>query len=465
MSFLARATARPIKAMDQVEQATTLPTHYIPIETLQRWTGLGISEQTALNYIAVYQCVRVLSNTFAMLPLKLYRRRPDGGKDEARDHPLYRLLHLAPNPDMVSFVWRKIAMRHIATWGNHYSEITVDQVGRMQLWPIRPDRIEPSWGPDGRRKYTYLSSRSGRKEMRPGSVFHMQGQTTDGLMGLSPITELRHTLNLASSADRYARSVFDNGARPATVLSHPKNLSLGAIDRLAAQMDDLKGASNAGKTVVLEEGMQITPIGFPPEDSLFLSAQLNQHRLIYGAYGIPPHKVGDLERATFSNIEHQSLEFIQDGIMPWLVNAEQEFAVQLIDDDDYWAEFDVDGYLRGDAKTRAEAFAIRWQHGTLNANQWRAKENENPIPGGEEFYVPVNYKPMVDPADRDTGTGDEVEGQGLPSEEPVQLPIASSIRSAAAVEMRCPSCRKLMLKAAMPGSSGECPRCKVEVAV
>jgi HK97 family phage portal protein len=463
VSLLARATARPIKAMDQEAMASQVPNHYIPIESLQRWTGLGISEQTALNYIAVYQCVRVLSNTFAMLPLKLYRQREDGGKDAARDHPVYRMLHLAPNPDMSSFVWRKIAMRHIATWGNHYSEKVLDGLGRLQLWPIRPDRIEPSWGKDGRRKYTYLSSLGGRKEMRPGSVFHMQGQTTDGLLGYSPITDLRNTLHLAQSADRYARSVFDNGARPAVVLSHPKTLSAGAIERLGAQMDDLRGAGNAGKTVVLEEGLGVTPVGFPPEDSLFLSAQLNQHRLIYGAYGIPPHKVGDLERATFSNIEHQSLEFIQDGILPWLVNAEQEFAMQIIEDDGYWAEFDTDGYLRGDSKTRAEALAIRWQHGTLTANQWRKLENENPVDGGDQYYVPVNYQPVVDPADRDLGTADET-AEGEPSA-PSSPPQLVAVKSAVAVEMRCPSCKKLMLKAAMPGSSGECPRCKVEVAV
>jgi HK97 family phage portal protein len=152
--------------------------------------------------------------------------------------------------------------------------------------------------------------------------------------------------------------------------------------------------------VLLEEGMTVTPIGFPPEDAMFLETQLNQHRLIYGAYGIPPHKVGDLERATFSNIEHQALEYIQDGALPWLVNAEQEFAVQLIDEDDVFAEFLVDGYLRGDAKSRAEALAIRLQNGTLTQDQWRAMENENPLPDGtgSQTWMAVNYAPVQPPA-------------------------------------------------------------------
>jgi HK97 family phage portal protein len=397
VSMLARAT-RGLKAIDQVGLSDLAALRYVPLENHQSWTEYATPVER--NYIAVYQCVRVLSNTFAQLPLKLYRRRADGqGRDEATDHPLYRVLHLSPNPEMTSFVWRKIAMRHLATWGNHYSEITVDLLGRPQLWPISPERIEVRWN-GSRREYVHTSAAGVRTIMRPGSVFHMQGQTTDGLTGSSPIADLRKTLGLAQAAGRFASAVFDNGARPGTVLTHPKTLGEPAQQRLIAQMEDLKGSSRANKTVLLEEGMTVTPIGFPPEDAMFLETQLNQHRLIYGAYGIPPHKVGDLERATFSNIEHQALEYIQDGALPWLVNAEQEFAVQLIDEDDVFAEFVVDGYLRGDSKSRAEALAIRLQNGTLTQDQWRAMENENPLPDGKgsQTWMPVNYAPVQPPA-------------------------------------------------------------------
>lgn len=444
MSLLTRA--RSIKALDQEAQAVeSYPGTYVPIEELQRWTGLGVSPEVALNFIAVYQCVRVLSNTFAMLPLKLYRRLADGGKEEAVDHPLYRTFHLLPNPDMTSYVWRKRAMQDLATWGNHFSEITRDPLGGASLWPIRPDRIEVKWGANGRKTYTYLSPVTGRKELKPGTVFHMQGQTSDGLVGSSPISELRRTLRHARSSEDYGRSVFDNGARPAVVLSHPATLSDPAIKRLGAQMDELRGSRNAGKTVVLEEGLTVTEVGFPPEDAQFLQTSLALHRLIYGAYGVPPHKVADLERATFSNIEHQSLEFIQDGIMPWLVNAEMEFTVQIIDpSDDVFAEFLVDGYLRGDAKSRAEAYAIRWQHGTLNPNEWRRKENENPIEGGDTYYVPVNYQPAVAAA--------------LPT--PEDEPTLTVVKSA---EVRCPN-GHLLAELATPPYRFTCGKCKAVAA-
>ena len=438
--------ARSTKALDQADMGSEVPATYVPIEDLRRWTGMGISPEAALNYIAVYQCVRVLSNVFAQLPLKLYRKRADGGREEATDHPLWRTLHKAPNPSMTSFVWRKIAMRHIATWGNHYSEIVRNTFGEIQLWPISPSRIELKWRADGTKEYTYLG-KNGPKVMRPGSVFHMQGQTTDGLMGYSPVADLRRSLAIAQSAERYARSVFDNNARPAVVLSHPKSLSTEASKRIGTQMDELRGAANAGKTVVLEEGLTVTPIGFPPEDALFLTAQLTQHRLIYGAYGIPPHKVGDLERATFSNIEHQALEFIQDGAMPWLVNAEQEFDVQLIEDDDVSAAFLVDGYLRGDAKSRAEALAIRWQHGTLSPDEWRAMENENALPDGTgtRTYVPVNYAAV-------TPAGAEQPAQEPPDE---AFPPLTAIKS-----MRCPDDNRLLAKAGPVGTVADCSRCK-----
>lgn len=444
--------ARSTKALVLEESASESPTHYVPIEELQRWTGMGLSPETALNYIAVYQCVRVLSNVFAQLPLKLYRKRADGGRDEATDHPLYRTLHLQPNPSMTSFVWRKLAMRHIATWGNHYSEIVFDGLDRLQLWPLAPSRMEVAWNRDGTRKYTYTTLRGGKKEMRPGSVFHMQGQTTDGLIGYSPIGELRRSLGIAQAAERFAKAVFDNNARPAVVMSHPAKLSVDAQERLAGQMDRLRGAQNAGKTVVLEEGLNVTPIGFPPEDALFLAAQLTQHRLIYGAYGIPPHKVADLERATFSNIEHQSLEFIQDGAMPWLVNAEQEFAVQLIDEDDISASFIVDGYLRGDAKSRAEALAIRWQHGALTSDEWRSLENENALPDGtgSQTYVPVNYKPASPPVDPNAPVVED---------EPVEdaFPPLVAVKSAA---LRCPDDNRLLVRAGPVGTVADCSRCK-----
>lgn len=388
---------RATKAIDQVAQSDPYGSpNYVPLYNLQTWTGYGISPELALNIITVYQCVRVLAETFAQLPLVIYRRRPDGGADKATDHELYSVLHDKPNPDMTSFVWRELLLSHAATWGNSYNEIYFTDAGRMELYPIRPDRVETRWGPSGQKEHWYLHPLGGKTLFKPGTIFHVQGMSSDGLVGFSPITVMRKAIALYQSAEQFGTSLFDNNARPATVLTHPATLSPEAIQRLAGQMEELRGARNAGKTVVLEEGLTVTEVGIPPEDAQFMQTRLFQKREIAAAYRIPPHKVGDLERATFSNIEQQSLEFVQDTMMPWFVRVEQEINTQLIDDPDYYCEFLIDGLLRADAVARSTSLATRWQHGNLSGDEWRAKENENPIPDGlgKQYYVPVNYAPI-----------------------------------------------------------------------
>lgn len=466
MSFLARAVrATKAAGLDQAVMGSESQwgsSTYLPLYNLQTWTGNGIAPETALTSITVYQCVRILAETFAMLPLILYRRLPEGGKERASDHPLYRVLHEQPNPDMTSFIWRELMMSHLATWGDAFNEIAINGVGETEFWPLRPDRMEVKWGPDGRKLYTYVQPSGRRTELPAEKVFHVSGMSSNGLRGVSPVVMMARTLRLQNTAEEFGQSFLANGARPATVLSHPKTLTEPAINRLAGQMDTLRGSGNAGKTVVLEEGLTVTEVGVPPEAAQFMETRLYQKREIAAGYRIPAHKVGDLERATFSNIEHLSIEFIQDTMVPWFVRFEQEAAVQLFAGEDVFAEFLVDGYLRGDAATRATAFATRWQHGTLNADQWREAENENPLPDGlgQQYYVPVNYAPVnpvgVTPEAPITERATITEG-GTPTGVP-GIPNLVSVKSA---EFRCPECNAKLAENTVPGMEVRCGRCKV----
>lgn len=448
---------RGIKGIDQVAMSSgEYGVTYVPLEDRQTWTGLATTADTALNIITVYQCVRVLAETFASLPLIVYRRLPGGGKERATDHPWYDVLHGRPNPEMTSFVWRELAMSHLATWGNTYSEISRGPFNKPEIWPLRPDRMLPSYE-NGRKVYDYLQPSGEKRRMKPGSVFHVPGLSATGLVGYSPIALMRSTTRLLKTAESYGTNFLHNGARPSIVLSHPKLLSPTGIDRLRVQMDELRGSGNSGKTVVLEEGVTLTEIGIPPEDAQYMETRLFQKREIAAAYRVPLHKLGDLERATFSNIEHQSLEFITDTMVPWLARFEQQINIDLINDDQYFAEFLVDGYLRGDAKARAEAFAIRWQHGTVNADDWRSAENENPLPDGmgQEYFVPANYVPVsraLDPGAIDTAAPADTMGVTAP-----QLTLVKSW-----AEFHCPDCGKLVSRKAIPGSVSFCRNCKAE---
>lgn len=393
MSLLARATkAAGVPSISDDGRFITAPLSWLP------WLAGGstVSEESALGLPTLFACVRVLSEDVASLPLILYRRLPGGGKERADDHELYGLFHDAPNPEMSSMVWRETLMTHLATWGNAYCEIVYDALGRLQLWPIPPGRIEVRFE-GGRRVYYYLGTE--RKRMRDGTVWHVVGQSLNGLVGMSPVAMHRKTLGEHLATREFGSAFYRNMARPATVMKHPGELSPGAIERLAAQMEALKGSSNAGKTVVLEEGLDVKEIGVPPEDAQYIETRKLQREEVAQLYRMPQHKVGILDHATFSNIEHQAIDYVTGTLRPWLVRIEQGIKTAfLADEPDLYVEFLVDGLLRGDAKTRAEALATRWQHGTINADQWREIENEPPLPDGlgQTYYVPANYNAVTD---------------------------------------------------------------------
>lgn len=440
---------------------------YMPLYNLQSWTGNGVAPETALNIITVYKCVRILSRTFASMPLFLYRRLPQGGKERATDHPLYRTFHLQPNPDMTSYVWRQLMMSHLGTWGNAYNERVINGVGELELWPLRPDRMSVRWDTDGRKTYTYRQPSGAQTELPAEKVFHVQGESSDGLIGYSPISLMAKSLRLLNTAEEFGQSFFANGARPATVLSHPKTLSEPAIDRLAKQMETMRGSGNAGKTVVLEEGLELHEIGIPPEDAQFMATRLFQAREIISAYQIPLHKAGDLEHATFTNIEEQNIDYVQDGMVPWFVNFEQEATVQLMPDEpDIFPEFMVDGYLRGNAAARASAFATRWQHGNFSADEWREAENQNPLPDdlGKQYFVPVNYASInppiteVQPVAPTTSRETITEGGPAPAVPLVVPPQLVAVKSA---EFRCPECNAKLAENTVEGMAVRCGRCKV----
>lgn len=464
MSLLARATARPTKGIDQLSMSQLAPgAVYIPIENRSTFSEqYAYGNDSALMIATFWDCVRVLAEGVASLPLILYRRLPGGGKERATDHELYSTLHDAPNPSMTSFAWRELMMSHLAVWGNAYNEILFDGLGRLQLWPIRPDRIEPHWGSgqlDGVKLYDYLSPLGNRRTLRPGSVLHIPGLSPTGLKGYAPVELHRKTLGIHNAARDFGEATFRNNARPAVVMSHPKTLSEGAITRLAGQMDELRGSRNAGKTVIMEEGLTATEIGIPPKDAQYLESRVFESREIQKMFRMQPHKVGDLERATFSNIEEQNLEHVTDTLRPWLVRIEQEVKLQLLfDQPDIFAEFLVDGLLRGNAQSRATALQIRRQNGTINADEWREIENENPLPDGKgkEFWRPANMAVVgEDP------TAEEPAAEEEATEDIEPRPALVAVKSAA---VHCSGCRKMLAELATAPYRFTCPRCKAETA-
>lgn len=264
--------------------------------------GVRIGTDNALEINAVYACVRVLAETVAQIPLILYRRRTDGrGKDRAMEHPLYRLLHDLPNPEMSAFEFRETLMGHLATWGNAYAEIEWLRNGSVgALWPLRPDRMERVAREQDDLVYYYRLPSEGVKAFAAERILHVRGLSFDGRIGYTPIQLQRQTLALGMAAQEYGARFFANDARPGGVLEHPGQLSDTAHKRLLASWEKRhQPLENKHRLAILEEGMKFHEIGLPPEDAQFLQTRRLSIEDVARIYRVPPHMIQDLERATF----------------------------------------------------------------------------------------------------------------------------------------------------------------------
>lgn len=346
--------------------------------------------------MAVFGAVRILAESVASLPLPLYQRLANGGKERATDHPLYPILHDLPNPEMTSYQFRETLMGHAALWGNAFAEIELARGGWVRgLWPLRPDLVIVR-RINRRLVYDILMPKGPNVRLPWERVMHIPAFGTDGVVGYSPIALARQAVGLALGTEEFGARFFGNGARPGVVLEHPGQLSPEAHERLKKSIETRhQGLSNAHRLMILEEGMGLNEVGIPPEDAQFLETRKFQVAEIARLYRIPPHMLADLERATFSNIEQQSLEFVIFTLHPWLVRWEQAIGRDLltvIERPTYFAEHLVAGLLRGDTKSRYEAYSIGRQNGWLSANDIRKLENMNPVAGGDSYLVPLNMQ-------------------------------------------------------------------------
>ena len=364
-------------------------------------SGKAVTEMSAMQMTAVYSCVRILSEAVAGLPLQLFRYNEAGGREKALDHPLYRLLHDEPNPEMTSFVFRETLMSHLLLWGNAYAQIVRNGRGEvLGLYPLMPNKMKVDRDERGNLYYEYSrttedTSTLGKKQrviLRPTDVLHIPGLGFDGLVGYSPIAMAKNAIGLAIATEEYGAKFFANGATPGGVLEHP-----GIIKDPQKIRDSwnaaYQGSANAHKVVVLEEGMKYQSIGISPEQAQFLETRKFQINEIARIFRVPPHMVGDLEKSSFSNIEQQSLEFVKYTLDPWVVRWEQAMTRVLLLDSEkprYFIKFNLEGLLRGDYQSRMNGYAIGRQNGWMSANDIRELENLDRIPaeeGGDLYLI------------------------------------------------------------------------------
>lgn len=363
--------------------------------------GNNVSATGSLSYGPVYACVRVISSTIAALPLITYKRLAGGGKARDPNHPLYELLHDAPNPEMTAVEFRESLCGHLCLWGNAYALIRRGASGAItELWPLRPDRMRVVRASDTAQPVYFWRQSSGAEIAIPNDqILHIRGLSTDGLTGLSPISAARQAITMGMTMEAYGNKFFSNDSRPGGVLKHPGKLSKDGAERLKSSWEAAhRGIDQSHRVAVLEEGMNWEAVGLPPQDAQWLETRRYQELDICRFFGVPPHMIGNLERATFSNIEEQAREFVDYTLSPWLKRWEQAIYRDLLQPSErpiWFAEHLLDYLLRGNTLSRYQAYAVGRSNGWLSANDIRDKENMNPLPGkeGDIYLVPLNMVP------------------------------------------------------------------------
>ena len=369
-------------------------------------SGIVVNPQTALQSAAVYACVQVLSQSVGMLPFNVYRKDRDGIRRPAEDHPLWSLLHDQPNEFQTNVEFFEMMVAALALRGNAYAYVNRTRSGRVvELLPLHPDMVRATMADGWKLNYQITLPDGTFRDMGQGDLLHVRGLTLNGWLGISPIAYARESIGLALATEKFGGQLFRNGAKMGGVLEHPGKLGEDAYKRLKDSFDAATSGENAHKTALLEEGMKFSKISMSADDAQFLETRKYQRSEIASIYRVPPHMIGDLERATFSNIEQQSLEFVTHTLMPWLTRIEKAIKRDLLTPQErqqYTVKANVSRLLRGDAAARSSYYASGITNGWLTRNEARANESEMgnllpPLEGLDVPLMPVNLTDGTEP--------------------------------------------------------------------
>ncbi len=364
-------------------------------------SGATVNETTAINASVVWRAVTLLGGTIASLPLPVYKNILPRGKERDVRHSLYYKLHDRPNPEITSFTWRVMGIANQLIWGNWYNEIEFDKDGYpINVWPLPPWRVKPHRTKEGELFYELTSLNGPPKKIPAYAMLHVKNLYVNGDEGISCLRAGREAIGLGLAAEEFGARFFGEGANVGGIVEYPGKLKDASLREFKKSVKE--GYSGLGKShrlMLLEEGLKYHRVGIPPNEAQFLETRKFQVAEIGRFFFITQlHKLGDLERATFSNIEEQGIDFVVDTIRPLLVNIEQEFNYKLfynIGQEENFAEFVIDGLLRGNSQARAEFYNKIFQIGGFSINDILELENRNPIgPEGDERFVPMNMVPL-----------------------------------------------------------------------
>jgi len=366
----------------------------------QALSGENVTEQTALTYSAVWNAISLIAGTIGALPLHLMQSKGDK-KRIADDHKAFRVMHDQWNPYMTAMAGRETFMAHVLTWGNGYAEIVRDVYGDLrELWPITPDRVIPEMQ-DGALVYRVHMPAAPDLILPREKILHVPGLGFDGFIGYSVVGMARKSIGLGMAMETFGSLYFGNGTHPSAIVTHPGQVKDSKAFRQAVT-EVYAGLGNSHQLMLLEDGMTFTKVGIPPEDSQFLESRQFQIPEIARWFNLPPHKLKDLTKSSFSNIESEQRSYYADTLLPWFIRLEQNYNAQLLSKSDkelsgygrLYFKHNADGILRPDTAGRSEFYSKMFNIGVFSLNEIRSLEDMDPITNGDEHFIPLNMVPL-----------------------------------------------------------------------
>lgn len=368
-------------------------------EFISSQAGYAVTPEVAMRLTAVYSCIYVLSSSIAQLPMAVLRKTPEGIA-AATDHPAFYLLHDEPNEAMTSYTWRQTKQAHILGWGNGYSRIQRSRRGEVESIELCLPQVTSLEKQGGRRFYATQDEDDRPIAVASEDMIHVLALSISGRAGVSPVRQHAETIGLGLAAQRYGKQFFDGGGRPTGLLT-VKNADLkqDGWDRLKSVWGKAVSAlkSEDNKTLLLPADLDYKALTIAPEDAQFIETRKLSRSEIAGLYNVPAHMINDLEKATFSNISEQAIQFVRHTIMPWVVNWEQEINRKVFTLAErragYYIKLNLAGLLRGTPTERAAFYHAAITDGWMDRNEVRALEDLNPREGLGEMLISVNAKP------------------------------------------------------------------------
>lgn len=364
-------------------------------------SGVQMTEQVALTYATVYACVAKRARTIAALPAGVMERVSEEERRPAPEHPLNRILQVEANPDSGAISWREKMLVDLQLWGNFYAEEIRNNGGELVgLNPLQPGYMTPMRNPQGELFFHYTES-GNANDFAARDILHVPALSLNGITGMSVVGYHAETIGLGIAASTFASAFYDNGAWMGGWIREPPGtpgLSPERQREVLAQLNErFRGAAKAFGLGYLAEGREYVAMqGMPLKDAQFLEGRQFTRTDICAIFDVPPSKIHDDTRSTFSNVEQKNLDWMTDGVLPWCVRIEQFLKRRYDPDGRYYVKHNLSALVRGDLKTRYDSYAIGRNWGWLTTNDVRRMEDMNPVAGGDDRLIPVNMYRIID---------------------------------------------------------------------